>query len=50
MYALDLQAVFGDRVAMGAAGNEVHIVARGRHAGAEISTDCPRRHRCNTHD
>ena len=50
VHALNLEAVPGNGVTVGAAGNEVNIVARRRHACAEISADGPRRHRRYTHD
>src|SRR5215467_1749104 len=49
VHTLDLQAIFLDRVAMRTTCDEKNIVARRRHARAEISSDCTRRHCCNTH-
>ena len=49
VHALDHEAVFLDRVAMSAACDEEDIVARRRHARAEISADRTRCHCCNTH-
>jgi hypothetical protein len=48
--ALDYQAVVADGIAMGSACDEGNVVARGRHAGAEISADRARRHCCNSHE
>jgi hypothetical protein len=48
--AFDDQAVVADGIAMGPARDEAYVVARGRHPCAEIPADCPRRHRCNSHE
>ena len=49
VHALDLEAVFFDGVAMGAARNEEHVVPGRRHARAEIAADRARRHCRNFH-
>jgi hypothetical protein len=47
--ALDLEAFPANGIAMGAAGDENHIMAGCRHAPAEISADRPSCHNRNSH-
>jgi len=49
VHALDLEPIFGDRVAMGAARDEEDIMARRGKPGAEITANRAGGHRCNTH-
>ena len=49
LHALDLEAVLGDRVTVGAARDEEDIVARRGKPGTEITADRAGGHRCNTH-
>jgi hypothetical protein len=49
VHALDLEAVFGDGVAVGAARNKKDIVTCGGESGAKITADRTGGHRCNTH-
>ena len=48
--AFDDQSIVADGVEMRSARDEGHVVARGRHARAEISADRARRHCCNPHE
>jgi len=50
VHAFDPEAGPGDRIAVSAACNEEDVMARGRHARAEIPADRSRCHCCNPHD